>query len=200
MDTVQCENSVISVGDTGRTPRVQPVYPPRVSPIVGYVFAGLTFIPLLGIIFGGAAIIIAIIRRSMGTIILSIFGFIVNFVLLVFILTSTYMALNSKTPLQVIEKSAYQKTYKDLDLIQEELYHFKNKFGLFPTHLSELEQTNETFDLPSADGWQSSYAYTSFHNGTFYLRSSGPDGNFSTYDDIYSSDSKIEQRQYIVLN
>jgi hypothetical protein len=144
----------------------------------GYVFGGLSFIPGLGIIFGIVAIVIGATKRDnkvaflgVGGIALSVvlysalfyFGFVATF--------GPYAALKVKLAEQLIRTDAGQIAL------------YKLQHGRLPATLAEIPRDFNGSFMPF-DPWFKPLAYKVNPNGTFELRSAGPDGKFNTADDI----------------
>ncbi len=194
MDSFQYEDRNSSSHDAWLAPPAQPVEKPKTSPHLGYIFAGLSFAPFIGIIFGGAGIIIAGIRKSVGAVILSIFGIIINFIFIAFIMNSLFTNFISTANETFSTTIPDQITRTDIELIQKEIIKHKNDNGELPELLSDLEQSKDTPSLSLVDGWQRDFMYIPNDDGTFRLSSNGPDGIALTNDDIFSSQSTVPDK------
>ena len=61
---------------------------------------------------------------------------------------------------------------------------YKNKHGKLPAKLADLGPPSETTTLMLKDPWFTDLSYTPKDDGTFELRSAGPDKIFNTEDDV----------------
>ena len=143
-----------------------------------YVFGGLSFIPGIGIIFGIIAIVIGAIKRDTkvitigaGGIAFSVvlygglfyFGFVATF--------GPYASLKIGLASQIIRTDAGQIAL------------YKQQHGQFPRTLADMP-TGRDATFVAFDPWLKPLAYKLNADGTFELRSAGPDGEFNTADDI----------------
>lgn len=59
----------------------------------------------------------------------------------------------------------------------------RNRTGNYPTE-AEVSKQLDAFYLDFTDGWGKAYRYETFDDGSYELRSAGPDGQFDTDDDV----------------
>jgi len=64
---------------------------------------------------------------------------------------------------------------------------YKRKNGVLPATLNDLGAPSENNAYFTTDSWGNNFYYHANSDGTFELRSSGPDGKFNTSDDISQS-------------
>jgi hypothetical protein len=148
----------------------------------GWVFGGLSFIPLFGVLFGIVAIIIGAVKRTRGQIYLGIggilfsvllyggifyFGFVAN--------TWPFAALKVREVPQLI----------NMDAGQIALY--KTQHGKLPEALADLGVPSEKKMFHTTDPWGTKFKYTKLGDDHFELTSAGPDREFGTSDDITES-------------
>ena len=156
---------------------MQPVLKNKI--VAGWVFGGLSFIPLIGVLFGIIAIIIGIVKKSKGPAILGLCGILVTVIIYGSLFyfgfvakTGVYADLRVKLATQTINTDAGQIAL------------YKNKNGKLPEKFSDLGQpTQENLFFPS-DPWMTDILYKPNVDGTFELISAGPDKVFNTSDDI----------------
>jgi hypothetical protein len=148
------------------------------SSTAGIVFGGLSFIPGIGVLFGIVAIVIGAIRRSKTAIFLGVGGIVFSVVIygglfyFAFVdKTGIFSGLKIRLASQIIEQDAGQIA----------LYRLEN--GQLPKTLAEMPTSRDT-PFVKTDPWLKPLAYKPNDDGTFELRSAGPDGEFGTADDI----------------
>ena len=150
--------------------------------IAGWIFGGLSFIPLIGIIFGIIAIIIGASKKVKGQIFLGIAGILVTVCLygglyyFGFVAkTGIYADLRTKLALQIITTDAGQISL------------YKQQHGRLPTTFSDLGVPSQTNMFFGSDPWGSAITYLPDSSGHFKLTSAGPDKVLNTMDDIQQS-------------
>jgi hypothetical protein len=148
----------------------------------GWVLGGLSFIPLIGCLFGVIAIIIGAINKTRGQIFLGIAG-ILSSVLLYGGLF--YFGFVAKTGPWASLKIQLVRQIMSTDAGQIALY--KNQHGNLPATFSDLGTPSQTNMVFSADPWGMQLKYVPQSNGHFELRSAGPDKVFGTLDDIVAT-------------
>jgi hypothetical protein len=145
----------------------------------GWVFGGLSFFPLIGVLFGIIAIIIGAIKKTKGQILLGIGG--ILFTVLIYgslfyfgyvAKTGPYADLKIQLASQVINTDAGQ------------ILIYKSQHGKLPIKLSDLGTPSPTNMFFTTDSWMTEFSYTPKNDGTFELRSAGPDKILNTVDDI----------------
>jgi hypothetical protein len=144
----------------------------------GYVFGGLSFVPLFGVLFGIIAIVIGAIRGDKKIAILVVGGIAFNVVLYGSLF---YFGFVAKTGVFADLKIKLASQIMTTDAGQISLY--KQQHGSLPKTLAEIPRARESMFSPT-DPWGKPLAYTPNEDGTFELRSAGPDGEFNTADDI----------------
>ena len=148
------------------------------SSTAGIVFGGLSFFPGLGILFGIVAIVIGAVRRSKTAIFLGIGGILFSVVLYGGIFyfgfvanTGIFANLKIRLTSQIIEQDAGQ------------LALYKLQYGQLPKTLADMPAGGDK-PFTKVDSWLKPLAYKPNDDGSFELRSAGPDGEFGTADDI----------------
>jgi Type II secretion system (T2SS), protein G len=148
----------------------------------GWVFGGLSFIPLFGVLFGIIAIVIGAVKKTRGQIFLGIGGILFSVVLYGGLFyfgfvakTGPFAALKVKQVSQLIKTDAGQIAL------------YKTQHGKLPEALSDLGKPSETNLFFTADPWGTKFKYTKLDDDHFELVSAGPDGQFGTADDITES-------------
>ena len=149
------------------------------SSIAGWIFGGLSFIPLIGVLFGIIAIIIGAVKKTKGQIFLGIAGIIVTILIYGSLYyfgfvanTGVYADLRIKLVSQIISTDAGQISL------------YKSQHGKLPASLSELGTPSQTNMYFPTDSWGTNLSYKPNSDGTFELRSAGPDKILNTSDDI----------------
>ena len=145
----------------------------------GWVFGGLSFIPLIGVLFGITAIIIGAVGKKKGQIFLGMAGILFT----VAIYGSLYyFGFVAKTGVYADLKVQLASQIINTDAGQIALY--KSQNGKLPEKLSDLGTPSQKNMFFIADPWMTNILLTPENNGKFELRSAGPDKNFNTSDDI----------------
>jgi hypothetical protein len=155
---------------------------PKSKSVIGWIFGGLSFIPLIGVLFGAVAIIIGTTKKIKGLIFLGIAG--VLFTIIIYG-SLFYFGFVAKTGVFVDLKIQLTSQLINTDAGQIALY--KNKNGKLPIKLSDLGTPTNTNEFYIKDPWMTDFLYTPKGDGTFELRSAGPDKIFNTRDDIAQS-------------
>ena len=146
---------------------------------LGWVFGGLSFIPAIGVFFGVITIIIGAKRKIRGQIFLGIAGILFTIIMYG---SLYYFAVVAKTGPYVDLKIKIASQIVNTDAGKILLY--KNQHGKLPTKLSDLGTPSETNFFSTTDPWMTEISYTAKNDGTFELRSAGPDKVLDTADDI----------------
>jgi hypothetical protein len=159
--------------------------PTRTRSKTGYVFGWLSFIPGLGVIFGVVAIVIGAARGENKVAMLGVggiaFTFVVGTALFYFRLVPTY------GPFEAMQAGMAEQMMR-IDAGQIALY--KHQHGRLPKTFAEIPKGQRVPFAPvdywgrPTDTWGKPLDYTVNDDGTFELRSAGPDGQFGTADDI----------------
>lgn len=146
--------------------------------VAGYIFGGLSFIPLLGVIFGIIAICIGITRKAKGPVYLGIAGILLTIAIYGSLF---YFGFVAKTGPYADLKVQLVTSMLNTNAGQIALY--KQKNGELPKTLSEVPSDMEHFFSP-VDPWGTEFSYTPHEDGSFELISAGPDESFDTPDDV----------------
>jgi hypothetical protein len=155
---------------------------PKPKSAAGWVFGGLSFIPLFGVLFGIVAIVIGAVKKTRGQIYLGIAGILFSVLLYGGIFYFGFIATTGPfAALKVREVPQLIKT----DAGQIALY--KSQHGKLPEILSDLGKPSEKNLFFTADPWGTKFKYTKLGDDHFELTSAGPDGKFGTSDDITES-------------
>jgi Type II secretion system (T2SS), protein G len=145
----------------------------------GWVFAGLSFIPLFGIWFGIVAIVIGAVKKTTGQVYLGIAGILFSVLLYGGIF---YFGFIAKTgPFAELKLKQVPQMIKT-DAGQIALY--KSQHGKLPEALADLGNPSEKTLFFTTDPWGTKFKYTKLGDEHFELTSAGPDGEFGTSDDI----------------
>ncbi len=145
----------------------------------GWVFGGLSFIPLIGVLFGIIAIIIGAIKKIKGQIFLGIAGILFSVLLYGGLF---YFSFVAKTGVYADLKVKLASQLINTDAGQIALY--KSQHGKLPAKISDLGTPSQTSMFFTTDPWMTELSYTPKSDGTFELRSAGPDKVLNTDDDI----------------
>ena len=152
---------------------------PKPKSVAGWIFGGLSFIPLLGVLFGIIAIIIGIIKKIKGQVFLGIAGILFTIILYGGLF---YFGFVAKTGIYADLKVKLVSQIINTDAGQIALY--KNRHGKLPAKLSDLGTPSQENVFFLSDVWGTELSYTPKSDGTFELRSLGPDKILNTDDDI----------------
>ena len=152
---------------------------PKPKSVAGWIFGGLSFIPLLGVLFGIIAIIIGLVKKIKGQVFLGIAGILFTIILYGGLF---YFGFVAKTGVYADLKVKLVSQLINTDAGQIVLY--KNQHGKLPAKLSDLGTPSQTNIFYRDDPWMSEISYTPKSDGTFELRSAGPDKILNTDDDI----------------
>ncbi len=147
--------------------------------VAGWVFGGLSFIPLIGVLFGIIAIVIGAVKKIPGQIYLGIAGILFSVLLYGGVF---YFGFISKTGRFAELKIRLVQQEMRIDAGQIALY--KSQHGKLPAALSDLGRPSEKNMFMTADPWGTQFKYTQLGDDHFELTSAGPDGKFGTSDDI----------------
>jgi hypothetical protein len=152
---------------------------PESKSTTGWVFGWLSFIPLIGVLFGIVAIIIGSAKKNKRQIFLGMGG--ILFTILIYG-SLFYFGFVAKTGVYADLKVQLVTQIINTDAGQIALY--KNQNGKLPTKLSDLGTPSPTKMLFLTDPWMTELSYKPNNDGTFELRSAGPDKILNTADDI----------------
>lgn len=152
---------------------------PNKKPVSGYVFGGLSFIPLIGVVFGIIAIVIGVTKKTRGPVILGTLGILFTIVLYG---NLWYWGFVSKTgPWAGLKVQLVEQLMND-DAGKIAIYERQN--GKLPQKWGDLGEPSIDNVYYVMDPWMTEIRYTPHQDGTFELRSAGPDTTFETADDI----------------
>ena len=153
---------------------------PRVSKIP-YVLAGVSFMPLIGIPFGVLAIIFGAIQKTKGPIILGASGILLTILLYGSLFYFGFVAKYG--PYYEMKK---QVTVQMLSETRGQILIYKEKNKKLPSKLQDLGPETQGNFYTTSDAWMQPIIYKPNSEGTFELRSIGPDGIAYTSDDVIS--------------
>jgi Type II secretion system (T2SS), protein G len=184
---------MVPVRMTDQYPSSAPVQKPTSVPVLnpalaggqqsksaaGWIFGGLSFIPLFGILFGVVAIVIGAVKKTRGQIYLGIAGIIFSVLLYGGVF---YFGFFAKTGPYVELRIRLVHQQMQIDAGQIALY--KGQHGSLPATLSDLGKPSEKNMFFTADPWGKQFKYTPLGDGHFELTSAGPDREFGTPDDV----------------
>jgi hypothetical protein len=165
---------------------------------LGYVCAGLSFIPCLGVPFGLVAIVFGVVRSMRAVLILGICGIAFTIVL--------YGSLFYFGMIQrggVYDELRAKMTVTMLNSAVKEIEFYKLQHGAYPHSLDDLSEqgkngfpsTSDPTAMERGGKMDEKFYYQLDPSGKFYyLRSVGPDGVPFTNDDILPSltDSELK--------
>ena len=146
-----------------------------------YVFGGLSFIPLIGVLFGILAVVLGVKNKQKMPIVLGVAGAIFTFVLYGSLFYFGFVAKYG--PYHELKKQLVEQMLNDnrgMILI------YKERHNKLPESLSELGDPSPGNLFYLYDPWMNPISYTINEDGSFTLRSIGPDGIPNTKDDIAS--------------
>ncbi|HEY1544162.1 MAG TPA: hypothetical protein VGG01_17290 [Xanthobacteraceae bacterium] len=144
----------------------------------GYVFGGLSFIPAVGVIFAIVAIVIGAVKRDNKVAFLGVGGIAFSVVLYTALFYFGFVA--TVGPYAALKIKLAERLMRD-DAGRIALY--KLRHGHLPATLAEIPEGRDNAFL-AFDPWLKPLAYRVNPDGSFELRSAGPDGKFNTADDI----------------
>jgi hypothetical protein len=147
--------------------------------VAGWVFGGLSFIPLFGVLFGIVAIVIGAVQKTRGQVYLGIAGILFSVLLYGGIF---YFGFVAKTGLFADLKVKQVSQLINMDAGQIALY--KGQHGKLPDALGDLGKPSEKNLFFTSDPWGTKLKYTKLEDDHFELTSAGPDREFGTSDDI----------------
>lgn len=149
------------------------------KPIIGYIFGGLSFIPLIGVPFGITAIVLGVVKKTKIPIVLGILGILVTIGIYGSLYYFGFVAKSG--PFVDLKVKLVDRILSD-DAGQIAIYERKN--GRLPDTLDDLGEPSPDNVYFPVDPWGTGIKYTLSSDGTFELRSAGPDKFFGTEDDI----------------
>ena len=149
--------------------------------IAGYVFGGLSFIPAIGVIFGIIAITIGAVKKMKGPIYLGLGGI---FLTVLIYGSLFYFGMVATSGPFADLRTQMMPNLLNTDAGQITLY--KQKNGKLPEKLSDIPSGQNNFFVP-IDVWGTGIFYKPNKDGSFELRSAGPDKILNTSDDIVVS-------------
>jgi hypothetical protein len=174
------------------------------TPVLLIIFSALSFIPVIGLVFGFISIIIGLInfKRFKILFILGVSGIAVTILIYsCLFIVQHHMEKNGK----FYELEA-QTTEMFLNNLSNELENYKCKYGSYPDSLEQISRLNsmivindmfnkkknsfEKFGIKKAD--KTPDFYYKLDSGKYKLFSVGKDGKPFTNDDIYPHDKKIK--------
>jgi hypothetical protein len=147
-----------------------------------YIFGGISFIPLMGIPFGIVAIIIGSMKKTKVPIILGICGILLTILLygglffMMFANFGPYYEMKGQVTQQMLTQTRGQ------------ILIYKEKYHKLPAKLDDMGSPSQDNFYETTDMWMKPFIYKPHADGTFELRSSGPDGIPYTKDDIVSKE------------
>jgi hypothetical protein len=150
---------------------------------VPYVLAGISFIPLIGVLFGIIAIIWGIIIKKKGPILLGTGG-----ILLSVVLYGSLFYFGVKANYGPYHELKKQLTKQLLTQTRGQVLIYKEKNKALPDKLSDLGSPSQDNFFPISDPWLNEFEYKVNADGSFELRSYGPDAVPYNGDDIVSSE------------
>jgi len=177
------------------------------APIGLIIFSALSFIPLIGIVFGIISVIIGLtnFRRLKLIFILGISG--IGLSILIF--GYQFFIFHNMEKSGEVDRMRIQTTEMFLNNLSNELVSYKLKNGVYPENLKSLERMNHSivitdmfsknikgkFDEQNASktNKKSSNYFYKLEKDSFVLFSVGKDGKPFTKDDIFPHNKSIEK-------
>ena len=148
--------------------------------VAAYVLGGISFIPLIGVLFGVAAIIIGAIKKTKGPIILGCCGILVTIILYGSLF---YFGFVAKTgPFADLKKQLTSQIINDTKT--RVLAYKATHNNALPNSLQDLGQPTQQNPVFTFDAWNNQLVYVVNPDGSFTITSNGPDGIPNTADDI----------------
>jgi hypothetical protein len=152
---------------------------PEPVSIVGWVFGGLSFIPLVGVLFGIIAITIGAIKGSKGQIVLGTAGILFSVLLYGGLFYFGYVAKTGP-----YARLRVQLVRQEMSTDAGQIALYKSQHGTLPATLSDLGAVRPQGMFFTIDPWGTRLKYVPQSNGHFELISAGPDKAFGTSDDV----------------
>ncbi len=153
-----------------------------------YVVGGLSFIPLVGVVFGIAAIVIGLGRRESGGKVLAALGAAGIGVTVLLYGSLFYFGFIKRGG--IYDDLRAQLAQTTINTLVPSIEFYKLQYGRYPATLEQLRNSWEdgaTFSGiydPSVSGKPQPFYYRSAGPDSYYLRGVGPDGVAFTDDDI----------------
>ncbi len=146
-----------------------------------YIFGGLSFIPLLGVIFGILAICTGLSMKKKIPVILGISGILLTVLLYGSLFYFGFVA--NYGPYYDLKKPLAKH---GLTSLRGQILIYKERNNRLPSTLKELGKPSTENIYSIYDPWMKGIEYTVNKDGSFVLRSYGPDGIPNNKDDIVS--------------
>jgi hypothetical protein len=146
---------------------------------IGFVFGGLSFIPLIGVLFGLIAIVIGITQKLKGPIFLGLAGILFSVILYGGLY---YFGIVAKTGPWADLKAPLAE--QQLNQNKGQILSYKDNTGQPPSDLNSLPSE---YTIYPQDPWFNDFIYSFKNDGTFEISSAGPDGIANTNDDVFPS-------------
>lgn len=172
------------------------------APVILVVFSALSFIPLIGVVFGIISLIIGLINFKRFKLIFILGASGIGFTILLFSIIVIVIQKIEKSG--KVDQMLTQTTEMFLNNLSNELENYKCKYGSYPDSLEQIKQRNSLAvitDMYSAKTMKKTDIkkhkrvgnfYYKVENDTFVLFSVGKDGIPFTKDDIFPHDKKIK--------
>ena len=150
--------------------------------VIGWIFGGLSFIPLIGVFFGIIAIIIGSVKKIKGQIILGALGILFSAILYGSLYYFGFVAQKG-----VFADMKIQLASQLINTNAGQISLYKNKNGTLPLKLTDLGTPSPENLFYVSDPWMTNFSYSLINNENFEIRSAGPDKIMNTQDDIKKS-------------
>lgn len=75
-----------------------------------------------------------------------------------------------------------------LNQTKRQILIYKEKYKKLPDKLDDMGETSSENFYMTTDAWMNPIIYKPHEDGTFELRSRGPDGEYNTLDDVFPPD------------
>lgn len=150
---------------------------------IPYVLGGVSFIPLIGIPFGLVAIFWGLLIKKKGPLLLGTAGILTSVVLY-----GSLFYFGFKANYGPYHRMKNDLTKQLLTQTRGQILIYKEKNNSLPNTLDELGDPSEETFFVTFDPWMNKLEYKVNQDGSFELRSYGPDGIPYNEDDILSLD------------
>jgi hypothetical protein len=172
------------------------------APIGLIIFSALSFIPLIGVIFGIISIIIGLTNYTRNKLVFILGASGIGFTIIIY--GTLFISYNKMEKSGKIDETRIQMTEMLLNNLSDELGNYKCKNGRYPDSLEQVSRLNSvivitdmynTSNTKTTDKKEKKKGqnyYYKVDKDTFVLFSVGKDGKPFTKDDILPHDNKIK--------
>ena len=155
-----------------------------------FVVAGLSYIPLIGVVFGIAAVVWGIVSRKTGRLRVALIG--AGGIVFTIVLYGGLIYFGTVQRGGVYDRLRVQLAQQQLYVLTQAVEFYRQQYGAYPDTLQQLQATLPKQSLVMVfdptdfrfDGVSRYFYYERAGADHYYLRSVGPDGQAFTADDI----------------